>query len=394
MIELPNLRQPLGKPNIDRKNPLAAGLIDVAFPYLQKTAEGDFGMVTGASVVPNAVGARGRATRITAEGSHNVAFSGGWSKRGAPMTLVAVYRLTATPALAVRLVGNWNASASGYALSPNATNFRALVSRAGANLTLTGNAVSQDLQVDVLVIDGTNASYYQNGVLVAGPTSHGGMVAANQTFTFGSTTLEGSSARAEHYYAGVWNRCLSAAEAEKIASNPWQLFEGQTIYVKSAAAGTTVAPTKGTLTFTGKQPSIAQTANQTVEPAKGALTFGGKTPTIAQTANQTVAPTKGALTFTGKQPTVSQDSGAVVSPTKGALTFQGGIPSVTQTANQIIVPSKGSLVFGGKTPTVEQSGAVTYARAPRGGGYPATVPTTERYGMSNTKRPAMTNTRR
>ncbi len=39
-------------------------------------------------------------------------------------------------------------------------------------------------------------------------------------------------------------------------------------------------------------------------------------------------------------------------------------------------------------------GAVIYTRAPRGGGYPATVPTTERYGMTNTKRPAMTNTRR
>lgn len=78
----------------------------------------------------------------------------------------------------------------------------------------------------------------------------------------------------------------------------------------------------------------------------------------------------------------------------GALTFQGGVPSITQTANQIIVPAKGSLVFGGKTPTVEQSGAVTYTRAPRGGGYPATVQTTERYGTTNTKRPAMTNTRR
>lgn len=194
---------------------------------------------------------------------------------------------------------------------------------------------------------------------------------------------------------GVFAGAFSPDEHASIAANPAQVF-GDDVWdvVAGAAAGTTVAPTKGTLTFTGKQPSIAQTANQTVEPAKGALTFGGKTPTIAQTANQTVAPTKGALTFTGKQPTVSQDSGAVVSPTKGALTFQGGIPSVTQTANQIIVPAKGSLVFGGKTPTVEQSGAVTYARAPRGGGYPATVPTTERYGMTNTKRPAMTNTRR
>ncbi len=39
-------------------------------------------------------------------------------------------------------------------------------------------------------------------------------------------------------------------------------------------------------------------------------------------------------------------------------------------------------------------GAVIYTRAPRGGGYPATVQTTERYGTTNTKRPAMTNTRR
>ncbi len=218
-----------------------------------------------------------------------------------------------------------------------------------------------------------------------------------------------------------FSRTLAASEVKSLSDNPWQIYRppARKLWLMGAASGgTTVAPSKGALTFTGKQPSIAQTANQTVQPAKGALTFTGKQPTVAQsanqtvapskgaitfagkqptvtqTANQTVAPSKGALTFTGKQPTVSQDSGTVVAPSKGALTFQGGIPSIAQTANQIVVPSKGSLVFVGKTPTVEQSGAVTFTRAPGGGGYPATVPTTERYGMINTKRQAMNNTRR
>lgn len=223
--------------------------------------------------------------------------------------------------------------------------------------------------------------------------------------------------------AALWDVALTDAEiievTKQLRSSRYEAFTQRRIIVPSAASGgttvapangaltfsgkvptvaqtanQTVAPSKGSLTFTGKVPTVTRTDNQTVAPAKGALAFTGKVPTVTRTDNQTVAPAKGALTFTGYVPTVAQDSGTVIAPSKGALTFTGKVPTVTQTANQIIVPSKGALTFTGKIPTITQTGAVTYARAPRGSGYPGTKPTTTRGGQTNTTRPTMANTRR
>ncbi len=334
---------------------------------------------------------------------------------------------TGTSNLVSAVTGVNAASGSGEGFGFHATHSNATYAGAiyaGSSYSVigkpTGGALSNNTRYVIGASRaGSNGKVYRNGILTA---SAGSLSAppACAVLTLGnhSNGTGGWSVAPDFEYFLLWSKAPSPAVFLEVAREWRRLLRKNSVWLPAASGGTTVAPSKGALTFTGKQPSIAQTANQTIAPAKGALvltgkqptvsqganqtvapskgaiTFTGKQPTVTQTANQTVAPSKGALTFTGKQPTVSQDSGTVVAPSKGTLTFQGGIPSITQTANQIIVPSKGSLVFVGKTPTVEQSGAVTFTRAPGGGGYPATVPTTERYGMSNTTRPAMTNTRR
>lgn len=265
---------------------------------------------------------------------------------------------------------------------------------ANATATSTGPVV-----LSVTVNSGSSVDLYWNGVLDNGS----GTSSTSGTPAFDRFAIGGVD-RGTDVFADTGNNVLLGFVTSKgwraqdhfnYAKNPWQVFRPTEVPVKApAAGGTTVAPSKGALTFTGYVPTVTRTDNQTVAPAKGALAFTGKVPTVTRTDNQTVAPAKGALTFTGYVPTVTQDSGTVIAPSKGALTFTGKVPTITQTANQIIVPSKGALTFTGKIPTVTQTGAVTYARAPRGSGYPGTPPTTTRPGQTNTARPAMANTRR
>ena len=427
-------RQPVGPVRLDRSNPLTAGLIDVFVPGHRVNLVSGLSLAATGTASFVGVSQIGISLISSSVSNHFHAVSTPPANVRVDEATLLVVTATSSTAETTRSMYGFGSTGSsnpllfiGQCVSANQLYFFAKSDSGTAQNTTVTPPSGTWAQDQKAVIVGARSQagnvhqLYVNGIQAATTTAT----------TIGATTLNATSVGGLRrntdglVYNGrtslclAWNRCLSAAEIKSISDNPWQIFEPIVVPVKSpAASGTTVAPAKGSLTFTGKVPTVAQTANQTVAPSKGALTFTGyvptvtrtdnqtvapakgalaftgKVPTVTRTDNQTVAPAKGALTFTGYVPTVTQDSGTVIAPSKGALTFTGGIPTVTQTANQIIVPSKGALTFTGKIPTVTQTGAVTYARAPRGGGYPGTKPTTTRGGQTNTTRPTMANTRR
>jgi hypothetical protein len=140
---------------------------------------------------------------------------------------------------------------------------------------------------------------------------------------------------------------------------------GLNVGILSSGASKSLTPTKGTLTLTGRQPTVAQTANQIIEPAKGSLSLAGYVPTLEQP--QVVTPVKGTLTLSGNVATVAQAANQTIAAVVGHLTATGYAPGVERTANQTVGPPEvGHLSLNGQTATVSQprvlepvSGALT-----------------------------------
>jgi len=93
---------------------------------------------------------------------------------------------------------------------------------------------------------------------------------------------------------------------------------GEYLYVDPAP----VAPSAGSLTLTGKVPTIEATTD--VNVPKGSLAFSGKVPAI-NTGTQ-VAPPKGELAFTPRVPAIN--TGASASPATSALALLGYAPFI------------------------------------------------------------------
>lgn len=94
----------------------------------------------------------------------------------------------------------------------------------------------------------------------------------------------------------------------------------------------------------------------TITPSKGGALFTGRAPTVTQSAAQMVAPSKGSAVFTGRVPTISQSNATNVAPSKGALTLTGRVPLITQAGNITVAPFKGAAVLSGKVPVVVSAG--------------------------------------
>lgn len=169
----------------------------------------------------------------------------------------------------------------------------------------------------------------------------------------------------------VANRALSRDEWYALAANPYQVLRAtpRRIYFDvGAGGGSSIDPTKVTLTLTGKTPTISQPI--AVAPAAGRATITGYAPSVTQSA--AVSPDVGHVALTGYAPAISQpitvapDVGHVavtgyapgvsqpitVSPDTGHVTLTGYAPSLTQP--NAVSPAQGTVLVSGKTPSIDQ----------------------------------------
>lgn len=121
--------------------------------------------------------------------------------------------------------------------------------------------------------------------------------------------------------------------------------------ITQGAAGTTISPTVGHLTLTGRQPSVLLTTVLT--PTVDNLLLTGRQPTVTQVTY--VAPSVGHLTLTGYSPAIVQASG--ISPSVGHLVLTGRQPTIQLDA--VLAPAVGHLTLTGRQPTIFQGTPVT-----------------------------------
>lgn len=143
----------------------------------------------------------------------------------------------------------------------------------------------------------------------------------------------------------------------------------------AAGGGTTVSVPAGSLTLSGKVPTVIATANQTVAVPAGSLALTGlaptvltpvtvavpagslslttQTPIVTATANQNIAVPAGSLTLTAQTPTVVTSGSQVVDVPAGSLTLTGYAPTVIATANVTVSVPTGNLVLTANAPLVQ-----------------------------------------
>lgn len=161
-----------------------------------------------------------------------------------PLSLVCVYAITGTPASSARVAGTLNGGATGYAIAPSNTNYRAIVSN-GSAIILGGDSITFNrVVVDVLTIAGASGTrsiaYYQDGVQKA--TASGNYVPGSVVgfrFKLGRDNFLTAPAPCIHFGGALLTRAMSAAEVSALRSPAdfWQwLFEPRRIWVPQAAA--------------------------------------------------------------------------------------------------------------------------------------------------------------
>ncbi|MGI4935453.1 MAG: hypothetical protein ACRYF5_01725, partial [Janthinobacterium lividum] len=134
--------------------------------------------------------------------------------------------------------------------------------------------------------------------------------------------------------AAVWNRAISADEANRLHDNPWQIFlpPPKTTY-RAASTGPVdnpVNPGPGSLALAGYAPVISRGATQTVAPGSGVLSIAGYQPAISVSMNTAVAPGIGLLALAGYAPTITRSAAAYIQPDSGVFALTGYPPDVGQ----------------------------------------------------------------
>jgi predicted secreted Zn-dependent protease len=161
-------------------------------------------------------------------------------------------------------------------------------------------------------------------------------------------TYTGGSIYTGFLFDGRVDECAIFAEklsSTKIASI-WAGTYG------ASGGGASVTPSKGTLTLTGKTPTVSATANQSVTAGKGALSLAGYAPTVSVSNHISVAPSQGALTLSSNAATVAATDHKSATPPAGELTATGQAPTVVATAQKAVTPDAGTLTLTGQAPTV------------------------------------------
>ena len=342
MIRQPRTSQPQGPVGIDWGNPLARGLVDAVPASQLRTVVNQVAATVSGSMTPS-VGLLGTARRSATSGANKDIYDGAWSRLPAPLTLLTVYKLNSLD-FSTRVSGNLTVSTNGYGLAPSITNYRAIVSRSGVNTVLTGSATSTSkTKIDVLVVDPTNATFWENGVRTVSPTAHGGMATATGAFTHGAENAASNTNNADYYLSLVWNRALSDAEIKSLSDNPWQIFQpvnraiwngfdspaGGSPYTLTAEAGAVaIAGTATGLAF--NRTLVADAGSAGIVGADAGLAFNRKL--IADTANVPLAGADATLAFNRKL--TADTTNLAITGNDATLTFTPvGGPTHTLTAD-------------------------------------------------------------
>lgn len=320
--------QPQGIVGIDWGNPITRGLVGVVTPNnIREILNGVIPTLSGSHAIGYGLGGQGRV--FPNESTDYEQYAGTWSRPSGSVSHLSVFSLPSAPTVSARLSGNFQTSTNGYGIIPNGTNIRYATARSGTNSIITGSApVAGKLYVALGVTDATNNTLYENGIITAGPTAHGGWTAATGNFRLGlDSGGSGAACKSTIFLSLVWNRALTDSEAREITKNPWQIFkpEVRALYFDLPTGGAVTHDTSGALT--GQGSTIAGSAARThVHPTSGALTGQGST-VVGSAARTRVHTSTGALTGQGSEVAGSAQriGPAVTHETSGALVGLGSI---------------------------------------------------------------------
>lgn len=118
------------------------------------------------------------------------------------------------------------------------------------------------------------------------------------------------------------------------------------------AAGNSIAVPAGSLTLSGKVPTVSLSDNKQISVPAGSLSVTAFAPTIAVTANQQIAVPAGSLTLTGFAPSVSVSDNKQIAVPAGSLTLTAFAPTVSVSDNKSVAVPAGSLTLTGFAPAV------------------------------------------
>ena len=340
---------------------------------------------------------------------------------------------TGTAATTSAIVGVNAASGAGEGFGFHATHSSAPYAGAiyaGSSYSVigkpTGGALSNNTRYVIGASRaGNNGKVYRNGIVTA---SAGSLSAppACAVLTLGnhSNGTGGWSVAPDFEYFLLWSKAPSPAVFFEVAREWRRLLRKTSILIPAASGNTGTSSTtldnltlSATASITAQgQASIAladvtlSATGASVNQGAASITLAGATLSAAGSitaqgaANITLADLS--LAATGESTPVGSGTASITLDDVG-VAATGSLVSrgqATLTLADLGLSAVGALTNRGQAAITldalllsasgANSDAVIYTRAPRGGGYPATVPTTERYGMTNTKRPAMTNTRR
>lgn len=327
---------------IDRSNEFGALVIEAIIPHL------------GASSVLNIVGARSGNTQLVVPGLPGLSlqstanttytqYGGAWSRVAPPFSFLCLYQLNSA-AVGGRIASNFSSGTYGYGFLPSTTNFRAALGEgAAANLILTGDSANLNVQLDILTVNASTASYYQRGFLKAGPTAHSyDTPTAVGNFRIGADNAASAAAPHRNYLCVLFNRELTANEVKRLTANPWQIFAPLSRKIWVPTSGAATHTTTGAL-VAGSALVAGTASNFTVHATSGSLEAGAAA--VTGTANNfTIHVTSGSLEAGSAQ--VTGTAGRLVThETTGALQAQSAQVSGTSVHNSVHDTS-GTLVAG------------------------------------------------
>lgn len=282
-IRVTRTKQPGGPIPLDCNHPLHHKIAGVVVPaWGVEIVGGVIASTTGAGIT-NSVDVEGVGRKIPTANVYDQ-FDGSWSRVSATpgFALLSLYRIIDTASTVGRLSGNFKSVLNGYGFIPNATNgYRFVVSRSGVNTIVGSSPIHARLKCDIGVCDPVNVSLYENGVLTAGPTAHGGVTTANGDFRIGQDSGAGASAIGHvHFLSVVFREPLSAAEVALVSANPWQIFEPELIFKSVAAGGAASLSTAWRILAESTKPAAWRIEAQAVRDLAYAV-FGQASRTVA-----------------------------------------------------------------------------------------------------------------
>lgn len=329
---------------------ICRGIVGVILPNVQRELlTSTYPTFSGTPVYGAGPGGFGRI--FPTENTNYEQYAGAWSRPSGQVSHLTLYSLTNTVTVTARLSGNFTTTTNGYGFLPSTTNLRYATARSGANSILTGAAhVVGKLVCALGVTDATNNTLYENGLITAGPTAHGGWTASTGNFRFGLDSGGAAAAvRANIFLSIVWNRALTDAEARSITQNPWQIFKQQSrrIFVEAGGNAYSLDAQSGSMDIDGQ---TAQTiATRLLNAESGAISLTGQTAQLK--ASRFINAELVSLNINGEDATlkvnrfVNAENGNILLDGNNAeLVYSGSEPSGGQKAVIRIKPIRNNYV--------------------------------------------------